>query len=243
MPAGKKAYILPAAVLLLAIDQSGACGSAAALDGARVLAERSWNDPRLRSQSLFAALPDLAASAGVPLDRFEGYAVGTGPGSFNGLRTALAAVLGLALPGRAAVYAISSAEALAWQLAERAGVESVRLVGDARRGRWWTRRFDRCEGRMAACDDWRLIEPGAVPGDAALVATADWERIGAALRTCLGRAARLIEGAPVLCAASLGRLAARRLAAAVPSERLDPVYLHPAVAPKTGDCQPGSRAL
>ena len=69
-----------------------------------------------------------------------------------------------------------------------------------------------------------------MPADAPLAVTPDGDRIGALLRAALPASVRVAEGPQWVRAAELGRLAARRLAAGIPSDPLEPLYLHPAVA-------------
>ncbi len=218
-------------MILLAIDQSAATGSAALLDGDRLLAEESWTDTQRARQRLFEALASLFSRTGIEPAGLSRVAVGMGPGSYSGLRVALTTARALALPGRIPVYALSSAETLAWQAAESEGAQAVRVVGDARRGQWWTRRFERAPPGMRAGGGWDRVPAGAVPADAPLVVTPDGDRIGALLRAALPPSVRVAEGPQWVRAAELGRLAGRRMAAGIPSDPLEPLYLHPAVAP------------
>lgn len=77
------------------------------------------------------------------LDGVDRIVVGTGPGSFAGIRSAIAFARGYSLGSGCEVLGLPSACALA-----REG-EAVAVVGDARRGKYWVALFD---GYELVCD-------------------------------------------------------------------------------------------
>lgn len=225
-------------MLILSIDQSTETGSAAILDDQRLVTMRQWAETRFSRQQLFPSLKTMLMEAGLGPESIQLYVVGVGPGSYSGLRVALAAARAMALPGKTPVYGITSAEGLAWQAAEAVRVERVRIVGDARRDQWWTHCFQRCDACMAPLGDWELVQPRAFRAGAdEAVATPDWTRIGALLQTVVPPTVTLIAREFLPDAATLGRLAMARMAQGVASEPLIPIYMHPAVSAKTGGCQ------
>jgi len=231
-------------MLILSIDQSTADGSAAILDDRRLVAARHWAETRLSRQLLFPALKAMLAETGIEPGAIQLYAVGVGPGSYSGLRVALAAAMAMSLPGRTSVYGVTSAETLAWQAAEAANVARVRVVGDARRDQWWTRCFRRGGALMSPEGDWELVHPAAFrTGAAEAVVTPDWERIGVHLQAAVPPAVTILTRAFLPDAATLGRLALERLAQGMASEPLLPIYLHPAVRAKTDACQAAGHPL
>jgi tRNA threonylcarbamoyl adenosine modification protein YeaZ len=143
--------------LTLALEQSSAVQDAALVRGAHVLARRSWRAESVRSQRLFAAVPELLAEAGVTLGDVELFAVGTGPGSFSGIRATIAAARAMALPGGRPVLGVSSAEALATRLAqEHRSARRIVVFGDARRQRVWIGEFDAGDGAVTGNPEPRL---------------------------------------------------------------------------------------
>ena len=101
---------------------------------------------------------------------------------------------------------------------------------------------------MSSVNDWALVHPRALQvGEAQVIATPDWARIGVLLQAAVSPAVTLIAREFLPDAATLGRLAMARMAQGVASEPLAPIYLHPAVHAKpghakscdakTGDCQ------
>lgn len=68
---------------------------------------------------LLSLLDECLAEAGIRLEEVEAVAVTLGPGSFTGLRVALATAKGLALAGEIPLVAVSTLEALAENVVER----------------------------------------------------------------------------------------------------------------------------
>ena len=172
------------------------------------------------------------------LDGVERIVVGTGPGSFAGIRSALAFAQGYALGRKCEVLGLPSACAVAAQV--YAGVDFRRetedgsektfplaVVGDARQGKAWIALFD---GYSLEKDVFQVNQEdlsGSVPMDCKVV-TPDAKRLDGLLRETFGD--RYLGGQTPT---SDGL---RRFAEANPSvlksEPL-PIYLNPAVRPNT----------
>ncbi len=150
------------------------------------------------------------------LEGVERIVVGTGPGSFAGIRSALAFAQGYALATNCEVLGLPSACALA-------GEGRIAVVGDARQGKTWVALFDgfKLEKDVFQVDQGELS--GSVPGDCRVV-TPDAKRIDGFLRGLFGE--RYLGGRT-----PTGE-GLRRFAEANPSvlksEPL-PIYLNPAV--------------
>lgn len=226
-------------MLILAMDQSTERGSLALLQDDHLLGERGWMDSRRHSQQWFDLLTELLDRTSVGLTRVDCLAVGLGPGSYTGLRIAVSAALGLALPDHRRVYGVSSAEALAGDVLAGSGAASVMVIGDARRHQLWARVFSLREGVCAALTPWMLRPPdGLADIQASIWVTPDWERIGPLLQAQAPSSCRLIEERRIPSALSVGRAAFRRIRAGVPSEPLTPIYLHAAVAWRRSPASP-----
>lgn len=161
------------------------------------------------------------------LDGVGRIVVGTGPGSFAGIRSALAFARGYSLGKPCEVLGLPSACAVAAQVFAAAGQsgQATRLavVGDSRRGMAWVALFDgyRLERDVFQVPQTELA--GTVPADCQ-VTTPDANRMDAFLKETFG--ARYLGG-QTPTAEGL-----RRFAEANPSvlkpEPL-PIYLNPAV--------------
>lgn len=150
------------------------------------------------------------------LDGVERIVVGTGPGSFAGIRSALAFAQGFALGRSCEVLGLSSACALA-------GDGKVAVVGDSRRGMAWIALFD---GFALVKDVFQVKQDELarhVPDDFR-VTTPDASRIDDLLRNAFGD--RYLGGRQPT-AEGLRRFAEAN--AAILKQEPLPIYLNPAV--------------
>ena len=199
-----------------------------------------------RTPDWLPLLNDALAAAGVSLAEIDRFAVGLGPGSFSGIRAAVAALQGAALPGSKPLFGVSSAAALAYaRLIRRAELglcTPVSVVGDARRERLWCAVYTLSERRLMVHTASGIRTPSHDAADFTLttwadlpallppgtqLASPDRERMGARLAACLPPE-QLEDGVCMPSAVDVGRLLLSDLDAA----HLDPlpIYLHPAVA-------------
>ncbi len=212
--------------MILALERSTARGSAALLadDGALVAAVE---DPRGFQGDAYALVDAALAQAGTPPAAVTRYAVGTGPGSFSGVRSAIAVLAGLALPAGGRLEGVSSAAAVnAVFRAGHPGFPTVAVVGDARRGRLWIAVYEADAAPAHGAEDFIVVPHAAVaeslPSHAAVV-TPDLDRLQSLLAAAFPPE-RVFGVAPTAEAVA-------RLALAGSAGPPLPIYLHPAVAP------------
>ena len=217
---------------VLAIDRSTDLQSAALSVDGRIIG-RTFEGADARSAGWPVMVNDFLMENRLGFRNLDRIVVGMGPGSFAGIRGALAFAQGLATGIRAKrgncgdgdpiVYGLPSAAALARDEGETA------VVGDARRGLFWVVVY---HGAKVAAE-FRLVSreelPAAVPESAAVV-TPDGARIGEALAEMFGsRFAAASAGMP--CSfPSAERLA--QIALGFPDLLVPepvPIYLSPAV--------------
>lgn len=110
---------------LLALDLSTAHGSIAVIGGDEVLFEATFQSERSHNAQVFAPLREALAAAGSGL---AGIVIGNGPGSYTGVRIAIAAAQGIALSRGVWCAGWSSLAAPGGEAPTAYGV-----VGDARR--------------------------------------------------------------------------------------------------------------
>src|SRR5580698_8225930 len=113
-------------MLDLAIDTSSSVGSIALGNAQVVVQSIEFHGPQRHSASLFPALTRL----GIPRLKLRRIVVGLGPGSFSGIRVALAAAQGLALAQNVPVIGICSAYSVALQYKK---VTRLGVFADAKR--------------------------------------------------------------------------------------------------------------
>jgi tRNA threonylcarbamoyladenosine biosynthesis protein TsaB len=158
---------------VFAIDTSTSHGSVALLDDGRVLFDESCISDRNHGSTLVPLLERARDLAG----RFDLIAVGLGPGSYAGVRIAIATAMGLGMAMGAKLVGIPSVAA--WECEE----ERHLAIGDARRDTFYFTRVEHgicTEGpllvdaqgllaRVAALPGWRVLS--AEPLDLAPQAT------------------------------------------------------------------------
>lgn len=113
---------------ILAIELSTPTGQLAVVQDGNVLCESSFTSNRSHNSMLYAPLAEALASA---KDALGLIVVGTGPGSYTGVRIGIAAAHGVALSRKVPVIGWPSLTALS-------PLANYHVMGDARRGKFYT---------------------------------------------------------------------------------------------------------
>ncbi|MBD3349277.1 MAG: tRNA (adenosine(37)-N6)-threonylcarbamoyltransferase complex dimerization subunit type 1 TsaB [Candidatus Eisenbacteria bacterium] len=122
-------------MLLLTLETATPVETVGIVERGELLAERSVEAGRGRSEELMAAVDRVLGRARLSLPRLDGLAVSIGPGRFTGLRVGLATAKGLASAGGLPIFAVPTLEALALTaLRGDGGAGYVAPMLDARRG-------------------------------------------------------------------------------------------------------------
>ena len=204
---------------ILAFDCAGAqCAAAIVADG-ETLAERRIESNRGHAQRLMPLLVELVAEAGLGFGDLDSFAVTTGPGSFTGIRVALAAAHGLALGTGKPIIGVTVFDIIAAQAAAAAKVPRLLVAIDSRRAELFVQLF---EAAGVAESDPAMLAPDAVAGWAGpgpIMLAGD----GAALLAPCFPAAVTADFPTLVDPAALARLAATRQAGQAPA----PFYLRP----------------
>lgn len=206
--------------ILLSIERSAAVASAAVFDSERGLIASESDGARGSGDAFPLVMRALGAAGVSPADVTE-IAVGVGPGSFSGVRSALALALGMAAATGAAVSGVCTAAAMARAYrTAHPGAPALRVLGDARRGHLWIY----SEPASGADASWRacgkLIDRASFAPDSSCVyLLADPQRLES-----------LFEGSGAThSAAAVGASDVAALYRAGIREDADPIYIHPAV--------------
>ena len=219
-------------MLLLAIEQSTSrCSVALTRDGTQIGA-KAWSDGLHKRQQLFTALPELLAEHGLGAEDVEHFAVGTGPGSFAGIRIAISACHGLAQPSRRPVSGFASTATLAWRELQTVPDSRILVVGDARREKFWCAAYVLDLNQLTTVLEPQLISPDTLTDrieGACVLLSPDMDRIGDALRAAADGKCRLVDEKRIPDACDLAQLANTEIARGHALPHPSPIYLHPAV--------------
>ncbi|HUG63494.1 MAG TPA: tRNA (adenosine(37)-N6)-threonylcarbamoyltransferase complex dimerization subunit type 1 TsaB [Methylomirabilota bacterium] len=189
-------------MLVLALDTALDRTAVAVTDGRRISAVRTETMDRGHAERLFPLVAAALAEAGAEMADIERIVVTTGPGSFTGIRVAIAAARGLALACGRPVVGVDTLVALAGSLPERPDGPVLAAI-DARRGEIYAGLYD---------PSGVVIEPPFVADAEAVLL-----RIG-------DRAAAIVgSGAPIL--AHQAAITGRRAPPVYPLDGPDPLVL------------------
>lgn len=133
--------------LILGIDTSTASGSVALLKDGRLIASQLYSLEKSHSALLHVLIKQLLENAGFATTDLSAVAVAEGPGSYTGLRIGVSAAKGLCLALDVPLIAVSTLDAMAYQLSRRSFDEVLYCpMIDARRMEVYSALYD---GSMA----------------------------------------------------------------------------------------------
>jgi len=194
---------------ILALEFSSARRSAAVADGRGTLLAEAAVHSGARGTDALGLIAEVLRRANLGREAVEVLAVGLGPGSYTGIRAAIAVAQGWQLARSTRVLGVSSLESLAAQAQAEGLSGRVNLAVDAQRGEFYLATWELSAGHR------RELAP------LHLVAAAELTARQTAGEICAGPelARRLFPSA-----ATVAALAARRTDF-LPGEMLAPVYL------------------
>lgn len=148
---------------LIGIDTSGeACSAALLVDS--VISQRLELAPRRHGELILGMLQGLLDDAGLRLSELDAVAFGRGPGSFTGVRIAVAVAQGVAFGAGLPTVPVSTLAALAEGEYRRSGRRRILAALDARMGElYWGSFALGPEGVMVSLGEELVCPPGEVP--------------------------------------------------------------------------------
>lgn len=224
-------------MLILALDSSTRLGSVALLQDETLVAEYTLSVQRTHAERLLPAVDQVLRDAGVEPAALEGIAVSRGPGSFTGLRIALATAKALGYALDRPVVGVSTLDSLAYGVAGWGEVVCPLL--DARRGEAYAAVYRTLPGgELTRLSDYlalpvaQILERvGEVAPEGRVVLTGDAVRLHADLlaERLDGRAVFPGEAVATLRASWVGALARARFRRGEvdPLGSLSPLYVRP----------------
>ncbi|MBK7874411.1 MAG: tRNA (adenosine(37)-N6)-threonylcarbamoyltransferase complex dimerization subunit type 1 TsaB [Planctomycetes bacterium] len=214
---------------VVALETSHRAASVAVRHDGRTASAR-LESSRAHASDLFPRLEALFQELGARPSSIATVIVGTGPGSYTGLRVGIATALGLARGSGAALVGVPSGETLVFERVAP-GREAVYLL-DARSNELYFARYRRTPTGVEAVEPPCVLRPDALAprlppdlpifGDATV---ADAAQLDPAARARL--VADAVPSASALLELGLLRLAER---GPTPPDALEPLYLRPFAA-------------
>ncbi len=217
---------------ILALDTSAKAASCAIYKDDVLLAESFCNANLTHSQTIMPMVRDMLASSACSLANVDAFAVSVGPGSFTGLRIGISAVKGMAMATNTPCIAVSTLEALAYNLTCFSGI--VVPVMDARREQVYTSIFKSGDAPLRLTDDEAIsiaelaeklkayTEPIMLVGDGACLC---FKAMSATLPNLRIAPENLRHQRAASVCQAARNLAAQNAQALATAESLDPVYL------------------
>ncbi|MBM3832325.1 MAG: tRNA (adenosine(37)-N6)-threonylcarbamoyltransferase complex dimerization subunit type 1 TsaB [Verrucomicrobia bacterium] len=176
----------------------------------------SASDDGARSVTPLKLIERALAAAALGQEAIERIVVGLGPGSYTGIRSAIAVAQGWQLARQVQLIGLSSAECLAAQARANAWFGEVCVAIDAQRNEFYVGRYE------ILAPHWREIEPLRLASLDELDTLAQLSSVmivGPEINRWIPQGKELLPSA-----AALGRLAHGRTVD-VPGEKLEPIYL------------------
>ncbi|MEE3394965.1 MAG: tRNA (adenosine(37)-N6)-threonylcarbamoyltransferase complex dimerization subunit type 1 TsaB [Candidatus Onthomonas sp.] len=124
---------------ILAIETSAKAASVCLCEDEFLIAQSYQNSGLTHSQTILPMCESMLKHCGVALKDVDLIACAAGPGSFTGLRIGLSTAKGLAWSAQKPCCAVSTLEAMAWQLSHVPG--EILCAMDARRNQVYNARF------------------------------------------------------------------------------------------------------
>src|SRR5262245_14945483 len=122
-------------MIILAFDTALAAITAAVRRDGGVAARAQHMMERGQAEHLVPVIDTVMSEAGITFDQLDRIAVTVGPGSFTGVRVALATARGLALARRIPVIGLTTGEVLAaMAVPEAKGTQAIVSLVDSKRG-------------------------------------------------------------------------------------------------------------
>jgi tRNA threonylcarbamoyladenosine biosynthesis protein TsaB len=193
---------------ILALEFSSARRSAALAGGGTLLAE-AIEQSGGRGTNAFGLIEEVLAHGKISREKIEVIAVGLGPGSYTGIRAAIAVAQGWQLARGIKLLGVSSMQSLAAQAQAEEVFGRANLAVDAQRDEFYL------AGWEITAQAFREVSPLKI------VPAAEIKARTAAGEICMGP---VLERALFPSAATVVKLAAGRTDF-LPGERLEPAYL------------------
>ncbi len=140
--------------MILAIETSGRTGSVAIAIGEQMLSEAHFSGPMRHSVEIFPAIRNLLVRFGRKPKEIEHIYISVGPGSFTGLRIAVALAKSMNLANAAKIIAVDTLDVIAANATDYIKEEKVKdlseiaTILDAKRGQFFIAAYEYEQGQL-----------------------------------------------------------------------------------------------
>ena len=153
---------------IIAVETSSASGSVALALGSRLLAERTFSTKTQHARELLPTLAGLYEQCAWRPGEVEECYLSIGPGSFTGLRVAVAFARHLALATGARLCAVPTLDVIATNVLSLASPPTrLAVILDAKRGQVFGAKYALDDGAYRREGEARLIEPAVLLNEGA----------------------------------------------------------------------------
>jgi tRNA threonylcarbamoyladenosine biosynthesis protein TsaB len=199
-------------MIILALEFSSDQRSVALARHGEVLASATETGG-FRVTNAFALITRVLAQSGLTREQIGVIAIGLGPGSYTGIRSAIAVAQGWQLARPVKLLGISSVEAIATRAQSESISGRIHVVVDAQRNEFYLSTWELSAATRAEISPLQIVSAAALAG-----------RVKAG-ESCIGPALAAGMGKNMFPdAASLAMLASQR-ADFIPGQNLEPIYL------------------
>jgi len=137
--------------LILAVETSGRAGSVAIAVGKKIFGEAFFGGLMKHSCEIFPAILSLLADLGRKPKEIEQVYISVGPGSFTGLRIAVALAKTINLANAVKIIAVDTLDVIAANAADyiqqnKTSIERIAAILDAKRGQFFVAAYRRTPG-------------------------------------------------------------------------------------------------
>ena len=143
-------------MIVLSVDSSSKCATAALMSDDLLLAEYTINNKREHSVLLMGIIQKLLDDSGISIDDVDGFVVSKGPGSFTGLRIGMATIKGLSFGSNKPYVSVSTLEGLAYSISSFDGI--ICPIMDALRENVYTAIYRSNNGKLETIVDCTSME-------------------------------------------------------------------------------------